>query len=93
MFSFSFVCTTVARLTLSKLQISNLTMPLLIFNDLAGASPTSDVLGPPVVAAPQQQDAFVPPCFTFGSGSPPNTKAKQQATDCYKPSQHDYMTT
>jgi len=68
-------------------------MPLLIFNDLAGASPTSDVLGPPVVAAPQQQDAFVPPCFTFGSGSPPNTKAKQQATDCYKPSQHDYMTT
>jgi hypothetical protein len=70
------------------LRISNLTMPL-TFNHLPGASPTSEVLGPPVSAGPQQQEAFMLPYFTFGSGSPPNTEAEQQAMDCYKPSQHD----
>jgi hypothetical protein len=57
---------------------------------LAGATPaTSDVLGPQFIAAPQQQGVFMPPCFTFRSGSPPNDEAEQQAMDCFKPSQHD----
>jgi hypothetical protein len=57
--------------------------------NLAGASPTSDVLGPQLVAAPQQQ-ALVPQCFTFRSRSPPNAEAEQEATYCYEPpSQND----
>lgn len=60
------------------------------FNHLAGAAPApSDVLGPRLIAAPQQQEAFVPPCFKFGSRSPLDTEAEQQAMDSYKPSQHD----
>jgi hypothetical protein len=65
-------------------------MPL-TFNHLAVASPTFDVLGHRLIAAPQQQEAFVLPCFTFGSGSPPNAEAEQQATDFYNPSQHDNL--
>jgi hypothetical protein len=60
------------------------------FIHMAGAAPaTSDVLGPRLIVAPQQQEAFVPPCFTFSSRSPPNAEPEQQAMDCYKPSQHD----
>jgi hypothetical protein len=44
------------------------------FHNLAGAAPaTSDVLGPRLIAAPQQQETLVP----------------QQAMDCYQLSQHD----
>jgi hypothetical protein len=71
------------------LQISSTNLN---FNHLAGAAPApSDVPGPPLIAAPQQQEAFVTPCFTFGSGSPSNAEAEQQAIDSHQQSQHDNL--
>jgi hypothetical protein len=64
----------------------------LYFYHLAGAAAaTYDVLGPRHVAATQKQGAFVPPCLTFSSRSPPKAEAEQEAMDCYEPSQHDNL--